>query len=194
MNPQKIISHCNSLEGQQNPVINTCCLFYQHTLTSIPTWISNYTHYKVWDEIIYTFSNSKEYDEIIYPFPNFNGATVEVLEWITDIILHFTGHVITYPGRDLSKSMLVKKATDLQTSCRDFTTTIGYKYWVSVLWWNDHYHIEICTTYPTLHRQYFQIHFLCLLLSISLQVLFKLTISNYWFWQWLGTGQAPSPQ
>ena len=31
----------------------------------IPEWISNYIHYKVWDEII-------------YPFLNFNGATVEV--------------------------------------------------------------------------------------------------------------------
>ena len=30
-----------------------------------PAWISNYTHYKVWDEIT-------------YPFLNFNGATVEV--------------------------------------------------------------------------------------------------------------------
>ena len=29
------------------------------------TWISNYIHYKVWDEIT-------------YPFLNFNGTTVEV--------------------------------------------------------------------------------------------------------------------
>ena len=33
--------------------------------TSGPAWISNYTHYNVWDEIT-------------YPFLNFNGATVEV--------------------------------------------------------------------------------------------------------------------
>ena len=33
--------------------------------TLIPAWISNYIHYKVWDEIT-------------YPFLNFNGATVEV--------------------------------------------------------------------------------------------------------------------
>ena len=31
----------------------------------IPAWISNYTHYNVWDEITYAFLN-------------FNGATVEV--------------------------------------------------------------------------------------------------------------------
>ena len=39
-------------------------------------WISNYIHYKLWDEIT-------------YPFPNVNGCTVEVLEWINDFILHF---------------------------------------------------------------------------------------------------------
>ena len=39
--------------------------FYKHGLTLIPAWISNYIHYKVWDEIT-------------YPFLNFNGATVEV--------------------------------------------------------------------------------------------------------------------
>ena len=39
--------------------------FYQHGLTLIPTWIINYIHYKVMDEIA-------------YPFLNLNGATVEV--------------------------------------------------------------------------------------------------------------------
>ena len=33
--------------------------------------------------------------EIIYPFPNFNGETVEVLEWINNLIPHMTA--ITYP-------------------------------------------------------------------------------------------------
>ena len=32
--------------------------------------------------------------EITYPFPNFNGTTVEVWEWISNFIPHFTGHVI----------------------------------------------------------------------------------------------------
>ena len=36
-----------------------------HGLTLISAWISNYTHYKMWDEIT-------------YPFLNVNGATVEV--------------------------------------------------------------------------------------------------------------------
>ena len=39
--------------------------FHLHGLTLIPAWISNYIHYKVWDEITYSFLN-------------FNGATVEV--------------------------------------------------------------------------------------------------------------------
>ena len=39
--------------------------FYQHGITLNPAWISNNTHYKVWDEIT-------------YPFLNFNGTTVEV--------------------------------------------------------------------------------------------------------------------
>ena len=30
------------------------------------------------------------WDEITYSFPNFNGATVEVWEWISDFIPHFT--------------------------------------------------------------------------------------------------------
>ena len=39
--------------------------FYYHGLTLIPAWISNYTHYNVWDKIT-------------YPFLNFNSETVEV--------------------------------------------------------------------------------------------------------------------
>ena len=39
--------------------------FYQHGLTLIPTWVSNYMSSKVWGEIT-------------CPFLNFNGWTVEV--------------------------------------------------------------------------------------------------------------------
>ena len=46
----------------------------EHRLTFIPVWISDYAQYKVWDEIT-------------YPLPNFNGATVEVWEWISNFIL-----------------------------------------------------------------------------------------------------------
>ena len=49
-------------------IYNSCssCLFYEHGLTLVPAWTSNYTHYKMWDEIT-------------YPFPNFNGWTVYVV-------------------------------------------------------------------------------------------------------------------
>ena len=56
-------------------------------LTWISSWIGNYSHYKMWDEIT-------------YPFPNFNGVTIEVWEWISNFIPHITGHVITYPCWD----------------------------------------------------------------------------------------------
>ena len=46
-------------------------------------------HHKVWDEIVYSF-------------PNFKGAAVEVWEWISNIIPHFTGHVITFQYWDWS--------------------------------------------------------------------------------------------
>ena len=61
-----------------------CCLLvclYKlapgNVLTLTPAWISNYTHYKVWDEIT-------------YPFTNFNGSTVEFWKWIRSFIPHLT--------------------------------------------------------------------------------------------------------
>ena len=61
--------------------------FYQHGLTLIPAWTSNYMPSKVWDEIT-------------YPFLNFNSATVEDKEWISNYIPHFIMDVITYPCWD----------------------------------------------------------------------------------------------
>ena len=61
--------------------------FYLHGLILILAWISNYIHYNAWDEIIYSF-------------PNFNGAPVDIWEWISNFIPHFTEHVITYPCWD----------------------------------------------------------------------------------------------
>ena len=48
---------------------------------------NNYIHYKVWDEIT-------------YPLSNFNGCTVEVWEWMSNLIPHFNGHAIIYPRWD----------------------------------------------------------------------------------------------
>ena len=91
-------SHCNSFEDRA-PVdfIYGCPIFkwvsepylmtYSHGLTWIPAWINKCIHHKVWDEST-------------YPLPNFNGATIEVREWISNFVPHFFGHGITYPYRD----------------------------------------------------------------------------------------------
>ena len=42
----------------------------------ISAWINNYIHYKM-------------QVEITYPFPNFNSATIEIWEWMSNFILHF---------------------------------------------------------------------------------------------------------
>ena len=39
------------------------------------------------------------WDEFTYPNSKFNGATLEVWEWISKFIPHFTGYVFTYPSR-----------------------------------------------------------------------------------------------
>ena len=63
------VDHCWSSFNRRHHSCISCFyswgLFYWHGLTLIPAWISNYIHYKLWDEIT-------------YPFLNFNGATVEV--------------------------------------------------------------------------------------------------------------------
>ena len=56
-------------------------------LTVNPAWISNHISSQVWDVIT-------------YPFLNFNGVTVEVLEWISKIIPYFIIDAITYPCWD----------------------------------------------------------------------------------------------
>ena len=49
-----------------------------------PAWISHHNIYKMWDKIT-------------YPFLNFDGATIEVWEWISNSIPPLTGHVISDP-------------------------------------------------------------------------------------------------
>ena len=69
--------------------------FYYYRLTLIPASISNYSHDQLWDKIT-------------YPFPNFNGATVEVWEWISNSTHFLLGM------QDLSSLMLVKGAPGLK--------------------------------------------------------------------------------
>ena len=70
-------------------------LFRRGWLIFVTAWMSNYILNIVWGKIT-------------YPFPNFNGKTVKLWEWINNLILHFTGHINTYPCWDLIKSTFVK--------------------------------------------------------------------------------------
>ena len=60
-----------------------CCLCLTWVHPKIPAWISNYI-------------NCNVCEEITSPFPNFNGAAVEVWEWINNVVLYFAGYVIAY--------------------------------------------------------------------------------------------------
>ena len=103
-------------------------------LTLIPAWISNSIHYKMWNEIT-------------FPFPNFNGATIEVWEWVSNFIPHFTGHVIDHPYWNQSQFMLVKGALgakDQGIGAKDATLLLMHwtclfspkSAWWYVLLWN----------------------------------------------------------
>ena len=50
------------------------------------------------------------WEDITFPFPNFNGCTVEVWEWISNFISHFTEHVITYPCLGLKLNYVSKRS------------------------------------------------------------------------------------
>ena len=60
-------------------------------------WKSNYIHNTAWDKISYSF-------------PNFNGAAVEIWEWISNFIQHYIMDVITLACWDLSWPVLIKGA------------------------------------------------------------------------------------
>ena len=54
------------------------------------------------------------WDKITCPFPNFNGTTVEVWEWVSNFISHFTGHVITYhSGIKVDRSPILIKGAQI---------------------------------------------------------------------------------
>ena len=60
---------------------------YLHVITLILARFSNYINGKMWPKVM-------------LPFPNFTDATVEVWEWISNFIPHFTGYVIIHPCWD----------------------------------------------------------------------------------------------
>ena len=75
---------------------------FLHGLTLTPTWIHNCIHYKVWDNIVYPFSNS-------------NSAAVDVFEWISNFHSIFHGACDYLSCWDQSYSMSVKDAPALFT-------------------------------------------------------------------------------
>ena len=46
---------------------------------------------------------------MIHPFSKYNGTTIEVREWISNFILHYTGHVIIYPRLELKLIRIIKR-------------------------------------------------------------------------------------
>ena len=76
------------------------------------------------------------WDEIIYPFLNISAVAVEVWEGISNLVPHFTTHLITYPSWDLGWSMLVKAARGCNigvcVGLKDMSKTSCY---VNKLYW-----------------------------------------------------------
>ena len=88
------VSHCELIHNDSKRDFIYLCILFGATMRThscvnitdhwfhapfflISAWISNHMHDKVWDEIT-------------SPFPNFNGVTVEVWEWRSNFVPHFT--------------------------------------------------------------------------------------------------------
>ena len=112
------VVYCNSPLGQVmmqyccTEKVNTNSPFYWGGLTLIPAWISSHMLRKVWDEII-------------YPFLNFNGATVEVLEWISNFIPHIIMDAITYPCLGLKLNHVSKRGHSSVCLCDAYYHELG---------------------------------------------------------------------
>ena len=110
--------------------------YYSRGVTFVPACISNYTH-------------ARMQHGITYPFPNFNGATFEVWERVSDFIPYLIGYVISYPKLDSSYSMLVKGAPGL--------------FWlaslISTAYSNIYIYIYIYIYIHTLKRNYIRLSF-----------------------------------
>ena len=86
--------------------------FYWHDLTLILAWMNNYILYNMWNDIT-------------YPLTNFNGATIEVWEWICNFIPYFTGHVITYHTSMLGLKLIhVSKMDPMWGNMFNFTVSL----------------------------------------------------------------------
>ena len=80
-----MMTQVSYVRHQEGDVLTVYILasFYKYGLTWIPTWIqSNQMTNKVWGDIT-------------NPFPNVNGCTIEVWEWINNLITYFIMEAIT---------------------------------------------------------------------------------------------------
>ena len=77
--------------------------------------MNNYIHYTVSDEITYLF-------------PNFNTAAIEVWEWISNFIPHFTGHACDYFSI-LGMKLIHVSNSKLQVHTLLSMHVITYPYW-----------------------------------------------------------------
>ena len=74
---RQIGSRCAfELSGKHDDFIEASGSFYYHGLTLIPAWISNHIYDKIWLKLLIHSQTST--------------VTVEVWEWISDFIPHFT--------------------------------------------------------------------------------------------------------
>ena len=95
----------------------------------VTTWISYYIYYDVWVKITYSF-------------PKFNGATVEVWEWLSNFIPHFTWHVVTYPCLCWNRETDWNFYCNYIKSCQNYN--IQYSQWRKLIkndicryWWDQ---------------------------------------------------------
>ena len=101
------------------------CSWYQ-LVCELYRWIGKNSHYKVWDELS-------------YPFPNFDGATVEIWDWINNFIPRYSilGSRLNHVNkRGPWCAYLLSGAEYIYTQCRfshiDLTKHIWMPFWIDI--------------------------------------------------------------
>ena len=91
----------------------------------------------------------KVWGEITYPFPNFNRATTEVWEWISNFIPHFN-----YPCWDQSQFMLVKGAPRLHDCFHKTSLRIRSEIFMFLLYLYDIFYWNLDSSSTERHAAY----------------------------------------